>query len=328
MVNAVESNQSENTSMVVPIDQVQPYERNPRHGSNPEYDRIKASIRTQGLDQPLVITQRPGKIDYIVHSGGNTRLLVLKELYEETGNERFSRVQCHFKPWNRESDVLLAHLRENDLRGSLSFIDKARAVFEARKLLAEELGLDEVSQRRLESELRRAGYSISHGLISQMEYAVDRLLPLIPLALENGLGRPQVLRIRSLEKAAATLWQRHCSGEASEFDAIFATLCSRYDGPDWDGDSLRSALETEIAEEAETNIQTIRVALDAELAGRELVIPEFVPIKEPPKPSVQSDSNGKPMTTEGLNDLESDEIGLNQAGRTPAEPEQTGHAIK
>ncbi len=317
--NAMNSGQSETTSMVVPINQIQPYERNPRHGSNPEYDRIKASIRIQGLDQPLVITQRPGKPDYIVHSGGNTRLLILKELFEETGNDHFSRVQCHFKPWNRESDVLLAHLRENDLRGSLSFIDKARAVFETRKLLAEELELDEVSQRRLESELQRAGYSISHGLISQMEYAVDRLLPLIPLALENGLGRPQVLRIRCLEKAAGALWQRRCSGEANEFDAIFATLCSRYDGPDWDGDSLRSALETEIAEEAEISIHTIRVALDAELDGRELVIPEFVPIKEPPKPSTQGDSGGKTVTTEGLGDLEIDEDTLNQSGEAPAE---------
>jgi len=86
--------------MVVPIEQIQPYERNPRHGSNPETDRIKASIRATGLDQPLTITQRPGTTNYIVHSGGNTRLRVLKALYAETGEDRYASVACLFKPWH------------------------------------------------------------------------------------------------------------------------------------------------------------------------------------------------------------------------------------
>ena len=133
--------------LVIEIARIQLYERNPRHGRNPEYDRIKDSIRSNGLDQPLVITQRPGAADYIVHAGGNTRLLILKELFEETGEERFSRIQCVFKPWCRESDVLLAHLRENDLRGSLTFIDKARAVLDAKQLFAEDLDLKEVPLR-------------------------------------------------------------------------------------------------------------------------------------------------------------------------------------
>ncbi len=47
---------------------------------------------------------------------------------------------CVFRPWRRESDVLLAHLRENDLRGNLTFIDKARAVLDARHVFATELG--------------------------------------------------------------------------------------------------------------------------------------------------------------------------------------------
>ncbi len=274
--------------MVLSVDQIQPYERNPRHGSNPEYDRIKASIRNNGLDQPLIITQRLGSTDYIVHSGGNTRLLVLKELYEETGNARFFNVQCLFRPWCRESDVLLAHLRENDLRGSLSFIDKAQAVFEAKTLFAEELKLTEVSQRRLESELRHAGYSVSQGLICQMEYAVCRLLPLIPLALEQGLGRPQVARIRGLERAAATVWQQRCADDMGEFDGVFAALCSRHDGPDWDTDILREGLENEIAEAADISIHTIRVMLDAELAGRELVIPEIEPEPEIELPELEN----------------------------------------
>ena len=67
----------------------------------PEFDRTKTSIQTQGLDQPLVITQRPGAKDYTVHSGGNTRLLILKELFAETGENRFSQIPCLFRPWHR-----------------------------------------------------------------------------------------------------------------------------------------------------------------------------------------------------------------------------------
>lgn len=313
---------ADSAPLVVEITHIQPYEHNPRHGRNPEYDRIKDSIRSSGLDQPLVITQRPQATDYIVHSGGNTRLLILKELFEETGDERFSRIQCVFRPWSRESDVLLAHLRENDLRGNLTFIDKACAVHDAKRLLGKELGLKAVPMRRLEVELTKAGYRISISGICLMTYAVEVLLNLIPQALEVGMGRRHIERIRALERAASTLWKRYCAGE-SAFDDVFAALCSRYDGVDWDTDILQGAIETEIAEEAETSIHTIRVELEAELAGREVVIPEFVPMKEPPQAERHSDGDGDPVTSEVSNDNEEGENSLNQAGESLVEPTKT-----
>ncbi|MBW9259207.1 MAG: ParB N-terminal domain-containing protein [Candidatus Thiodiazotropha sp. (ex. Lucinisca nassula)] len=270
---------------MIDISRIQPYEHNPRHGRNPEYDRIRDSIRNTGLDQPLVVTQRPDATDFIVHAGGNTRLIILKELFAETGDPRFATVPCLLKAWCCESDVLLAHLRENDLRGGLTFIDKARAVCEAQKLLAEEFGLDVISQRRLETELRRAGYRITQARISQMGYTVHRLLPVIPIALEGGLGRPHVERIRRLERAAHKIWQDRCCESAEDFEEVFKTLCKRYDSPDWDTDVLRSALESEIAAALDVSIHTVRVMLDAEMAGRELVIPEAE--VEPDKESLE-----------------------------------------
>ena len=310
-----------NTSMLmVDIGQIKPYERNPRQGQNPEYDRIKDSIRSNGLDQPLVITQRPQADDYIVHSGGNTRLLILKELHEETGIERFSRIQCVFKPWRCESEVLLAHLRENDLRGSLTFIDKARAVLDARKLIAEDQGISEISLRRLEAELAKAGYRISSSGICLMVYAVESLLMLIPQALEAGMGKHQIKRIRALERAAGSLWQRYCSGSGG-FDEVFAALCRRYDGPDWDTELLRVALETEIAEEAETSVHSVRVALEAELKGREVIIPAFVPIKEPP--TANKDNEGNASTSSSAVFDNEDDTGFNQTQESPDGQEQT-----
>lgn len=271
--------------MVVPLEQIHPYERNPRHGTNPEYDRIKASIREAGLDQPLTITQRPGAVDYIVHSGGNTRLLVLKELHKEAGDDRYATVPCLFRSWHRESDILLAHLRENDLRGDLTFIDKALAVFDIKALLEAELQIDDLSLRRLESALQSGGYALSNGLISRMRYAVQILLPLIPQALYAGLGRPQVQKIRALERAAHQIWQAHDLAAETAFDAVFATLCRHYDDPDWDTGLLRDALETEIAEQADLNVHVVRVELDALMEGRPLTIP-------PPEDDLDADSEG------------------------------------
>lgn len=307
-------------AVILDVRCINSYERNPRRSKNPEYDRIKDSIRSNGLDQPLVITQRPQATDYILHAGGNTRLLILKELYAETGDTRFARVPCLFRAWNRESDVLLAHLRENDLRGSLTFIDKARAVFEAKQFIEDELGIGEITHKDLVIKLRASGYSIGTTLICQMAYAVRTLQPLIPKALEAGMGGRHVVRIRALERAASTLWQQCCSGGDSTFDEVFKALCRRYDGPDWDTDVLQGAIETEIAEEMEISIHTIRMMLDAEIKGREWNIPEFVPIKEPPSPERHDSGDGNPVTSKVLDDKgegESDSSSLDPASETP-----------
>ena len=40
------------------VARIKPYEHNPRRAPNAEFERIKASIRVDGLGQPLVVTQR------------------------------------------------------------------------------------------------------------------------------------------------------------------------------------------------------------------------------------------------------------------------------
>ncbi|CAN0585523.1 unnamed protein product, partial [Laminaria digitata] len=130
--------QAASGALMMPLSDLQPYEHNPRHGFNAEYQRIKSSIRAQGLDQPLVVTQRPGERHYVPLVGGNTRLKILQELYQETRDERFGTVNCVYRPWTEESQVLLAHLRENELRGSLIFIDKALAVMDLKAILESE----------------------------------------------------------------------------------------------------------------------------------------------------------------------------------------------
>ena len=56
----------------VDVMRIQHYSRNPRRQQNPEYDRIKASIQAEGLDQPLVripvnVTGHSGDRDRFAH---------------------------------------------------------------------------------------------------------------------------------------------------------------------------------------------------------------------------------------------------------------------
>ncbi len=252
----------------LPVTEIRLYARNPRRTDNPEHDRIEASIRAEGMVQPLVVTQRPGDRHYTVQAGGNTRLRIVQALFAETGDPRFAHAHCLFRPWRRESDVLLAHLKENDLHGALSFIDKALAVADAKQLLEAELGESALSLRRLADLLKTRGYGLSHGLLSQMGYAVQTLLPAMPQALQAGLGRPQVERLRALDKAVGALWRHYRLGDETVLRQIFAQLCNRHDGPDWDIAPLRAALESELAERAEASIHTVRAQLTACLAGQ------------------------------------------------------------
>ena len=101
---------------------------------------IKASIRERGLDAPPAITRRPGEAHYIIRNGGNTRLAILRELWSETKDERFFRIPCLFRPWPERGEIvaLTGHLAENELRGGLTFIERALGVEKAREFYEQE----------------------------------------------------------------------------------------------------------------------------------------------------------------------------------------------
>ena len=194
------------TPMIVEIDRIDLYDRNPRRERNAAYEDIRDSIRSRGVDHPLTITRRPDAQNYMIEAGGNTRLMILKELWQETCDERFYRIHCLFRPWVSEINVLAAHLIENETRGDLVFIDKALGVRDLKRQLAQETGED-LSLRRFSESLAALGYRASKSLLSMMDYAVDVLLPLIPQALRAGMGRPRIQSIRRIESACRGYWQ-------------------------------------------------------------------------------------------------------------------------
>ena len=94
-------------------------------------------------------------------------------------------------------DVLLAHLRENDLRSGLTFLDKALAVSEAGVCLRRSRAED-ITQTQLAAVARERGLCTGSGADLTDGLHGRPLLPLIPTALKGGMGRPQVERIRQL----------------------------------------------------------------------------------------------------------------------------------
>lgn len=220
------------TPMVVTLDQLRSYEHNPRVTRNPRYDEIKASIRERGLDSPPAITRRPGEIGYIIRNGGNTRLAILRELWAETREERFLRIPCLFRPWPERGEIiaLTGHLAENELRGSLTFIERALGVEKACELYEAENG-KLLSQSELSRRLAADGYPVPQPHISRMREAVSYLLPAIPSVLYGGLGRPQIERLTSLRKAAQRLWDRRAARQQlAAFPEVFQDVLAMFDG--------------------------------------------------------------------------------------------------
>lgn len=220
------------TPMVVTLDDLRPYELDPRLTRNPLYDEIKTSIRERGLDAPPPITRRPGAEHFIIRNGGNTRLAILRELWSETKAERFFRIPCLFRPWPERGEIiaLTGHLAENELHGSLTFIERALGVEKARELYELESG-KALSQSELARRLSADGYPIQQSHISRMQDTVHYLLPTIPNVLYNGLGRHQVERLAVLRKACELTWEKYAGGKALavDFETFFHDVLALFD---------------------------------------------------------------------------------------------------
>ena len=114
------------TPMVVTLNQLQAPDHDPRMKRNPPTE-IKASIREARPGRGASHPAGPARDHYIIRNGGNTRLAILRELWSETRDERFFRISCLFRPWPERGEIvaLTGHLAENELRGGLTFIERA-----------------------------------------------------------------------------------------------------------------------------------------------------------------------------------------------------------
>lgn len=255
------------TPMNLEIDRIKPYDRNPRRELNPRYDEIRASIQAQqGLNNPLTVTRRPDDERFMVEAGGNTRLKVLKELWKETKDEVFYRVNVLFVPWVSESHVLSAHLIENELRGGMVLIDKAFAVKDLMVQFEKESG-EPLTRSGFQRRLETIGYKLSRRQLIRFEYATETLDAVIPQALCAGLGGKKIDEIRDLEIA----YRRFCEDKSDQFDLLFADVMSFHDGEKWAIERMRRDLDGRLADLTDTPANRIHLEVDALLFERSMV---------------------------------------------------------
>ncbi|MEI8544076.1 ParB family protein, partial [Escherichia coli] len=140
---------------------------------NPRYDDIKSSIFSRGLETVPKVTRIPESEPdiYIFSDGGNTRYQILKELWEETGDHRFYRIHVLFKPWPGRLQCVIGHLAENEVRGELTFSEKARGIQNARRIYEDSMQRT-VTIRELASLLTDEGLPVSHSSVSRMEHTL------------------------------------------------------------------------------------------------------------------------------------------------------------
>jgi ParB family protein of integrating conjugative element (PFGI_1 class) len=231
--------------LIVTLDQLQPYELNPRRSRNPSYDDIRESIENAGLKRAPNITRRqPGDEKYSIRDGGNTRLVILRELHDkykylaekepdkkksqalQQKADSFFRIKCDFIPWHSDLDALSSHMIENEARGGTKFIEKALVVQRYKKLFIEQdkqTAIDEnkpftdkqLSTRKLAERISKTGWIISFSHIAKFNYAANVLINHIPNALWAGAGEPVVKRIQSLYSAYDVFWGATDQGQTN-----------------------------------------------------------------------------------------------------------------
>lgn len=278
------------TPMLLTLDETLPYDENPRTTRNPKYDDIKESIRQRGLDTPPPVTRKPGEEKFRIRNGGNTRLAILNELYRETGDEKFFRFHCLFRPWDAvrgEIISLTGHLAENDLQGQLLFIERAIGVDKARALYEEETG-GSISQSELSRRLKADGYPISQPHISRMQDAIRYLLPVIPAALYSGLGVDRVSKLLALRKTALQCWERNYQQQGNElpleFETVFQDVLAQFEG---DAEEfLFQRFQDELIAQLQTPLNLGYEKILLEITQNQDQLRRSTPILELPQPTI------------------------------------------
>ena len=275
------------TPMVVTLDQLRPYDHDPRKKRNSAYDEIKASIRERGLDAAPAITRRPGEAHYIIRNGGNTRLAILRELWAETKDERFFRISCLFRPWPARGEIvaLTGHLAENELRGGLTFIERALGVEKAREFYEAESGTT-LSQSELARRLAADGYPVQQSHISRMADAVRYLLPAIPTVLYAGLGRHQVERLSVMRKACERTWAHYAKGRSlvQDFDEFFQDVLSQFDvqADEFSAQRVQDELIGQMTELLDVDYDVLALDMTESESRQRALVSEPTPPSSPP----------------------------------------------
>ncbi len=329
----------------VTLDQLKPYDNNPRTTRNPKFDEILISIENAGLDQPPNVSRRsPKDPHYMIIDGGNTRLEILNLLHAkyrqlaeaaESDEEKLAHakkaesfyvIDCIFKPWERESKALAGHMSENENRGGMLFIEKALAVQKQRQFYEEEdreiankEGIEfdptPLSMRKLAERITADGWTIDASHISRYDYAANTLMKGITDAFWAGAGHPLVRDLRKYDNAYTRYWQESEAGQAdpTQIETQFVEALREADGESFYMKGFLRSMNERLAKLLDSDPNTVSIEVGAIVNG---TIDRSL--------SVDTDDDGQPLSPMSLSDR------VNQLSSTltarPSAPESPGQA--
>jgi len=275
----------ENELIRLSIDDIVPFDNNPREGANPRYEQIKESIKVDGLLHPPNVTKRnPDDDKWMIADGGNTRLEALIELRKEANTAgdkelaaKFSYVWCRKRAWTSDIRVLAYHVTENDVRGSMSFIEKARAYAKIMTLAEgpdwDSKGYDQIQKMEI---VKASGWNIRQDMISRF----DRVLPfsnLLPSYLTRTATKkyPVVTRdefpwvtslLKAYEKLPETIGvARVTERPKGQLTDAFKRIIATHDDPELNQAKQRAALaidlNTEFSKLLNVDLESIQAAI-------------------------------------------------------------------
>jgi ParB family protein of integrating conjugative element (PFGI_1 class) len=260
------------TLILVNLDNLVPYQGNPRQSRNPAYEEIKESIRAIGLQNPPNVTRADPSDPYMIRDGGNTRLEILRELWEETQDRRFFEFKCMFHPYTDDMDLLIKHCIENEMRGGMLLIERGLAALRFKETLESNGAHKCVSNKALARELGQKGWSVGDVVLGVALYAAT-LVDVIPVVLWSGMGKDQVQRLRKNITDCRNFWlsledkQSNQEEAEEEFTLIWQEALREVDSEDLTVDQARDAIEGAMADYLGCPVMTLRGDIQAMSEG-------------------------------------------------------------
>ncbi len=192
--------------------------------SSDEMDELKASIQERGQKEPIELYKdSDGRFQL---KKGWRRVTALKQLYEETGDERFASVTARVAESQSDRiDLYIDMVEENVVREDLTFAEMAQVAILASKDSELEAGDAEALVGRLYSSLHK----MKRSYIRSFVYLLNELegaLP-FPKSVSRNLGVEVARKLRASSGSVAglrdVLVRASTAGEQNEaLDAFLA----------------------------------------------------------------------------------------------------------
>lgn len=296
------------------IEQIDPYEGNPRKFANESRDEIKAAIVRQGLTRALVVTRRRVGDRFMLAAGSNTTLSVLKELWTETHEKRFQFIPCVVQEWQGDARIVAQHLGENLNRGDMKFYEVATGMMRLVELLEEQRRLVDpaakpLSQREMVEAITTQGLKAEKTAVARWQFTVHRLASLgegTRHLTSKNVGDVIQLRLHALRGLAAKFGIAESSYWGDVVDSTLAAYAASLASEDvtvFDPDGLCTRVEATLAERVSESLGTIRQMLSAlklvpDLTLSDLRAPSPSIIASPPAQATANPGPGSDATAE------------------------------